>query len=274
MPSTVMRTSGRVRHIRPFPSDSTTITVPVSATAKFAPETATRARRNFSRRWSRAASASARGSSLRSVGAGRPATPISRRKMSRISDRLRWMAGTRMCDGRSRPSCTMSSARSVSQASMPSVARASLSSISWVVMDLTLTTSRAPWSRTIRATIALASAASRAQWTVPPAVVTCPSSWISSAGRSRRTSSLMAAPASRSDSQSSRSATALARLVRIVVVARRRFVRSWSSASAFLAATGNGGVPANVGRGSWTRVGGASLTPGLRRWRRGSPRGA
>ena len=58
MPMTVIRTSGRVRHIRPLPSDSTTTTEPVSATAKFAPETATRARRNFSRRWSRAASAS------------------------------------------------------------------------------------------------------------------------------------------------------------------------------------------------------------------------
>ena len=93
-------------------------------------------------------------------------------KMSRISARLRWMAGTRMCEGRSWPSWTISSARSVSQTSMPSWRRASLSSISWVAIDLTLTTSsrRAPW--TIAATIAFASAASRAQWTVPPAAVT------------------------------------------------------------------------------------------------------
>ena len=72
MPMTVIRTSGRVRHIRPLPSDSTTTTVPVSATAKLAPETATLARRNFSRRWSRAASASSGGSSVRPAGAGPP----------------------------------------------------------------------------------------------------------------------------------------------------------------------------------------------------------
>ena len=101
MPMTVISTSGRVRHIRPLPSDSTTTTVPVSATAKLAPETATRARRNFSRRWSRAASASSGGASDRPAGAGRPTRPISSMKMSRISVRLRWMAGTRMCEGRS-----------------------------------------------------------------------------------------------------------------------------------------------------------------------------
>ena len=121
MPMTVISVSGSVRHIRPLPSDSTTMTVPVSAIAKFAPDTATRARRNFSRRWSRAASARARGSSVRSSGAGRPAAAISRRKISRISERLRWIAGTRMCDGRSWPSWTISSARSVSQAAMPSL---------------------------------------------------------------------------------------------------------------------------------------------------------
>ena len=61
--------------------------------------------------------------------------------MSRISARLRWMAGTRMCDGRSWPSWTIISARSVSQTSMPSRRSASLSSISCVAIDLTLTTS-------------------------------------------------------------------------------------------------------------------------------------
>ena len=40
MPMTVIRVSGRVRHIRPLPSDSTTAIVPVSATAKFAPQIA------------------------------------------------------------------------------------------------------------------------------------------------------------------------------------------------------------------------------------------
>ena len=65
IPITVISTSGSVVHMRPLPSDSTTQIVPVSATAKFAPEIATRARRNASRRWSRAASASSAGSSER-----------------------------------------------------------------------------------------------------------------------------------------------------------------------------------------------------------------
>ena len=273
IPITVISVSGSVRHIRPLPSDSTTITVPVSATAKFAPEIATFARRNFSRRWSRAASASARGSSVRSAGAGRPARAISRSKISRISRRLRWIAGTRMCDGRSPPSCTMSSARSVSQAAIPSFARASLSSISWVTIDLTLITSSAPASRTRRATMALASAASRAQWTVPPAAVTFASSRSRSAGRSRMTSSLIAAPARRSASQSARSSTARARLVRIVFVAAARFVRSCASARAVRAACGNGGVPAKVGvGGGLPRPGAGAVTP--RPPRRGSRPGA
>ena len=186
-------------------------------------------------------------------------------KMSRISVRFLWIAGTRMCDGRSCPSWTIISARSVSQTSIPSWRSASLSSISWVAIDLTLTTSVAPCSWTIDATIAFASAASRAQWTVPPAAVTAASSCSSSAGRSRMTSSLIAAPASRRSSQSARSATAAARLVRIVAVARPRFVRSCSFASAVRAASGNGGVPAKVGSGV--------VMPGPRS-RPGSPRGA
>ena len=71
-----------------------------------------------------------------------------------------------MCDGRSWPSWTISSARSVSQTSIPAWRSASLSSISCVAIDLTLTTSVAPCVADDRATIAFASAASRAQWTV------------------------------------------------------------------------------------------------------------
>ena len=56
----------------------------------------------------------------------------------------------------------------------PAAASASLSPISSVASDLTLMTSSAPWSRAIPATIAFASAPSRAQWTVPPAAVTAP----------------------------------------------------------------------------------------------------
>lgn len=50
MPMTLTRTPGMVTHMRPLPSDSTTQTVPLSATAKLAPETATLVVRNFSRR--------------------------------------------------------------------------------------------------------------------------------------------------------------------------------------------------------------------------------
>ena len=136
-PTTEMSVRGSVTHIRPLPSDSTTHSVPVSAIAKLAPLIPTFADRNWRRRCSRAASASADGESV-SPGS---TSPISRRKMSRISARFRWMAGTRMCDGRSWPSWTISSARSVSTAAMPSAASASLRPISSVAIDLTLMTS-------------------------------------------------------------------------------------------------------------------------------------
>jgi hypothetical protein len=60
---------------------------------------------------------------------------------------------------------------------MPAEARASLSPISWVAIDLTLTTWSAPAARTRSVTTRLASVASRAQWTAPPRAVTCSSSW-------------------------------------------------------------------------------------------------
>ncbi len=59
---------------------------------------------------------------------------------------------------------------------MPSSASASLRPISSVASDLTLTTSLAPAALTRPATMALASAASLAQCTVPPRAVTCSSS--------------------------------------------------------------------------------------------------
>ena len=66
-PTTLISVSGRVRHIRPLPSDSTTTSVPVSAMAKFAPEMPTFADMNLRRRCVRAAAASSRGSSVRSA---------------------------------------------------------------------------------------------------------------------------------------------------------------------------------------------------------------
>ena len=62
-----------------------------------------------------------------------------------------------MWRGRSSPSWTISSARSVSQAAMPSSASASLSPISWVAIDLTLTTSSTPCDFATSATIRFAS---------------------------------------------------------------------------------------------------------------------
>ena len=166
MPMTVMRVSGRVRHIRPLPSDSTTQRVPVSAMPKFAPDTATRGGEEL------AAQVVAGGhrEPARLVGEIRWSTSaISARKMSRISVRFRWIAGTRMCEGLSWASCTMSSARSVSTAAMPCSSRCSLSPISWVAMDLTFSTSSAPVARIRSVTIRLASAASTAQCTDPAA---------------------------------------------------------------------------------------------------------
>jgi len=207
--------------------------------AKLAPEIPTLALRNSLRRCARAAPASRAGSSVRPAGA----SPISRTKMSLISARFLWMAGTRMWLGRSSPSWTISSARSVSTARMPSAARASFSPVSWVAIDLTLTTESAPASRTRRATIALASAASRAQCTWPPALVTFSSSWSRYVSRLARVWSLIVFAACRSASQSSSSATTPARLARIAVVAWVRFRRSWESATASFAARGNEGMP-------------------------------
>ena len=50
MPTTLIRSSGSVVHMRPLPSDSRITRVPVSAIAKLAPLTPMRARRNRSRR--------------------------------------------------------------------------------------------------------------------------------------------------------------------------------------------------------------------------------
>ena len=105
------------------------------------------------------------------------------------------------------PSCTISSARSVSTAAMPCSSRYSLRPISWVAIDLTLTTSSAPVARTRSVTIRLASCASVAQCTTPPRAVTLASSCSSSSGSRAITSVLIAEPASRSASQSGISST-------------------------------------------------------------------
>ncbi len=50
MPARVIRVRGRVRHMRPLPSDSTIATEPVSAMRKLAPLMAVGTVRNFWRR--------------------------------------------------------------------------------------------------------------------------------------------------------------------------------------------------------------------------------
>ena len=231
-PITVTSTSGSVVHMRPLPSDSTTQTVPVSATAKFAPEMPMRASRNFARRCRRAASASASGSSVRS---GRSS---SRANSSRISARFLWIAGTRMCDWTSSPSWMINSARSVSIGRTPEPSSASFSLISSVAIDFTFTTSSTPCARAISHTIRFASAASRAQCTWPPAAPTAASSRSSCVPRSPSVWSLTAWPAAFNSAQSGSSSTTAARLARIVVVALARLRRSCESRSVTLAAFG------------------------------------
>ena len=168
----------------------------------------------------------------------------------------------------------MSSARSVSQAAMPSASRASLRPISWVTIDLTFTTSSMSWAFATSATIAHASAASRAQRTVAPAAVSRSSrrtSWVSNENSA---ASLIAAPASRSSSQLSTSATTRARLSRMVAVACARLRRSWVSSSAALAATGNFGIPTNVlvmSASVAARISARCITRTPARWRVSAP---
>src|SRR5829696_2240041 len=245
MPMSVTSTCGTVVHIRPLPSDSTTQTVPVSATAKFAPLTPTFAERNFSRRYRRATLARAGGSSERSF------APSLSLKSSRISARFLWIAGTRMCELVSPASWMMSSARSVSYARMPTPSKYSFNFVSSVAMDLTLTTSRAPWLCAMPATIRLASSASRAQWTWPPARVTDSSSCGRYSSRWRMMRFFRALPASRRASQSGISSTATLRFSRMVRVALPRLFRIWVSASASRADCSKVGVLPSEKASGW-----------------------
>ena len=70
-----------------------------------------------------------------------------------------------MCDGVSLASWMMNSPRSVSTTSTPSASSTSLRWISSLAIDLPLATVRACCARTRSRTMAVASAASAAQWT-------------------------------------------------------------------------------------------------------------
>ena len=109
-------------------------------------------RRNLRRRCARAA-------------IGQPARLVGRAPGRRRASRAGRSPGSRRgCGGSPAPGCatacrapswTISSARSVSHAAMPAASSASLSPISWVAIDLTLTTSSAPVARTRSVTIAV-----------------------------------------------------------------------------------------------------------------------
>ena len=145
--------------------------MPVSAIAKLAPLIATLADRNSSAQ----VRAGRHRQPARVVGEVAGSTPgISRRKISRISARLRWIAGTRMCERLVVAELHDQLGQvGLDRARCPAASRASLSPISWVAIDLTLTTSsRAGRRVTSSVTIALASSASRAQCTTPPRAVT------------------------------------------------------------------------------------------------------
>ncbi len=137
---TVIRVCGRVRHIRPLPSDSTTHSVPVSATAKLAPDTATRAERNLR-------------AQVRPGGHGQLPRVVGQRRVDPghlpqedLPD-LGPVAVDRRYQDVRRPVVSQLDDQLGQvgfQAVMPASARASLSPISWVTIDFTLTTSVAP----------------------------------------------------------------------------------------------------------------------------------
>ena len=127
---------------------------------------------------------------------------------------------------------------------MPAAASASLRPISWVAIDLTLTTSVAPVPRTIVVTIRLASTASRAQCTEAAARGDLLLELRAGRARCASTSSLSAAPAMRSCGQSGSSATPARACHGSSWSLGRGCARRCASASGAAAASGNGSVTA------------------------------
>ena len=133
--------------IRPLPSLVTSTTVPVSATAKFAPVIPRSASRNFWRSSTRAIRVSSSGSAATS-------RLSSFAKRSATWPLVLWIAGAMMCDGRSCASWMMYSPRSVSIGMTPAASSASFRWISSLAIDFDFTAMRAPvraaMSRTTR----------------------------------------------------------------------------------------------------------------------------
>ena len=230
---TVISVSGRVRHIRPLPSDSTTHDGAGLGHREIGAADRHRRRQEL----------------LAQVPpGGRGRAPPDRRSAPRCrAARDEQRRGSRSgCCGSPGPGCAtaaspaswmISSARSVSCAVMPAASSASFRPISSVAIDLTLTTSVAPVAGDDPVTIAV-----RLGGVARP---------VDDAARprdrclERLTSSVEMAerrvldrrPASRSCSQSGSSATARARLSRIVWVALRMLRRSCVLASAARAAS-------------------------------------
>ena len=135
-------------------------------------------------------------------------------------------------------SWTIISARSVSRAEIPWSLRYSLRFVSWVAIDLTLTTSSTPLDLMMPAMMRFASCLSRAQWTMPPRAVTLRSNSSSSSGSRDSTSNFTASAALRRSSQSGISSTRCPRFVRIVRVAWPRLRRICVFARVFFAPSG------------------------------------
>ena len=149
MPITVIRVRGSVRHIRPLPSDSTTDQ---------------RAGRRRPRSWRRRSPPGRSGTSAAGAGAPpRPARPrlvgeVGRRRQPDGPSRAGRSPGSRPgCGGSPAPGCATACRARAARSARPGrsprprsrpPASASLSPISWVAIDLTLTTSSAPVART------------------------------------------------------------------------------------------------------------------------------
>ena len=173
-------------------------------------------------------------------GTGHPLAGRSRR----ISARLRWIAGTRMWRGRSSPSCTISSARSVSQAAMPCLGQR------LVEPDL-LGGHRLDLDHLVDAVglrdrgddrVGLGRVAGPVHGGT--AAVSAASSWSRCSSRSRSVRSLIAAPGRAAAPPSPRPRRPRAPACRgWCAVACARLCRSWVSASAARAAVGNARHP-------------------------------
>ena len=234
-PTTLTSASGRVRHIRPLPSDSTTTSVPVSATAKFAPETATFGAQELLPQVQPGSAGQL----------GRVVGQVVRRGTSGTRHPLagRSAGSPRGFGGSPAPGCGWAGRRRAARsaprgrsphAAIPAPASASLRPISWVAIDLTLTTSSTPWAFATAATtsVRLRRVTGPVHRCAPAAVSDCLQlhqvrrQVVQCAVLDRRAGRPQVLPVARLRRPRA------ARLSRIVPVACARLCRSWVSARA------------------------------------------